>query len=172
MARGGFVGRGPELAPTARRRARGARHRPDMLRVAPRCWRHRSGSPHRHPDSRAQSRSAIARVCKKRTLPPSRHAHRAAAPWQEGSASAPRVNRPPRGSRLVRPAQRQGRKVGRHHRAGVARGNDAEPAKRQGGSASVPVHCPPVGVHPLSFLNDLSRPSTPSNPRSYGPCCR
>jgi len=32
--------------------------------------------------------------------------------------------------------------------------------------------CAPVGVHPLSFLNDLSRPSTPSNPRSFGPSCR
>jgi hypothetical protein len=29
-----------------------------------------------------------------------------------------------------------------------------------------------LGVHPLSFLNDLSRPSTPSNPRSFGPSCR
>ena len=27
-------------------------------------------------------------------------------------------------------------------------------------------------VHPLSFLNDLIRPSTPSNPRSFGPSCR
>ena len=34
------------------------------------------------------------------------------------------------------------------------------------------VHCPPVGVHPLSFLNDLIRPSSPSNPRSFGPSCR
>jgi len=29
-----------------------------------------------------------------------------------------------------------------------------------------------LGGHPLSFLNDLSRPSTPSNPRSFGPSCR
>jgi single-strand DNA-binding protein len=28
------------------------------------------------------------------------------------------------------------------------------------------------GLHPLSFLNDLSRPSTSSNPRSLGPSCR
>ena len=34
------------------------------------------------------------------------------------------------------------------------------------------VGCPPVGVHPLSFLNDLIRPSTLPNPRSFGPCCR
>lgn len=27
-------------------------------------------------------------------------------------------------------------------------------------------------VHPLSFLNDLSRLSTASNPRSFGPSCR
>ena len=32
--------------------------------------------------------------------------------------------------------------------------------------------CPPVRGHPLSFLNDLSRPTIGSNPRVVGPSCR
>jgi len=34
------------------------------------------------------------------------------------------------------------------------------------------VRCSPVGVHPLSFLNDLIRPSTLPNPRYFEPSCR
>ncbi len=37
---------------------------------------------------------------------------------------------------------------------------------------TVPDPLPASGVHPLSFLNDLIRPSIPSNPRSIGPSCR
>jgi hypothetical protein len=76
-----------------------------------------------------------------------RHRRRARAPPREGVRSARIAGS--RHSGTAGRATRQGRPASRFH-----------------------VRCPPVGVHPLSFLNDLIRPSTPSNPRSFGPSCR
>ena len=55
-------------------------------------------------------------------------------------------------------------------RQGPVQCGERRRVSRERGSPSWPP-CP-RGVHPLSLLNDLSRPSTPSNPRSFGPSCR
>jgi hypothetical protein len=109
------------------------------------------------------------------TNPPSssRHARRARAVTAKGGTKvhAATIILHDRHRRRGRAPAREG--VRERLDSGTTHSDTAGRATRQGRPASrFHVRCPPVGVHPLSFLNDLIRPSTPSNPRSFGPSCR
>jgi len=109
------------------------------------------------------------------TNPPSssRHARRARAVTAKGGTKvhAATIILHDRLRRRARAPAREG--VRERLDSGTRHSDTAGRATRQGRPASrFHVRCPPVGVHPLSFLNDLIRPSTPSNPRSFGPSCR
>lgn len=92
-------------------------------------------------------------------------------PWQEQPVLGPRPR--PRLSERPSPASITDRaRAGLEPQAVHVWVNPRQSAGRGGSTSRFPWSLSARGVHPLSLLNDLSRPSNGPNPRSCGPSCR
>ena len=106
-----------------------------------------------------------------RTFRPSRQGHGARA-WAGRQCQGPRRDRRPGEVARARSEQGDGSQDIRPPVVS-GRGTDVSGrSMRQGGPAYGSLSVARQWVHPLSFLNDLIRPSALPNPRSFGPSCR
>lgn len=96
-------------------------------------------------------------------------------PFDARNVAPPRQERPAPGSRSrPSPSRRPSPGIvtdrardGLEPRAVQGVGETTSVSQRGRSASRFPCLYPPLGVHPLSFLNDLSRPFNGSNPRSF-----
>ena len=146
------------------------RHAATMVRVGPALYPVESLD--RHHDSGAPVSTAPRGGTRRTTIRRCRKGHGARA-WAGRHCQGPRRDRHPGESARVAIGAWRGQAV---CRAACGDGSKHRHCRQidvtTWSCIRFSVRCPPVGGHPLSFLNDLIRPSALPNPRSFGPSCR